>query len=54
MQIKTVSYGRTFNNGNFESSRIDVSAELDNGDNEMACFEDLVDVVLECRKKEKK
>ena len=29
MKITTISYGRTFNNGNFESSRIDVTVEVE-------------------------
>ena len=29
MKITTISYGRTFNNGNFESSRIDISVEVE-------------------------
>lgn len=52
MQIKTVSYGRTFNLGDFKSSRIDFSAELDDGDNENEAFEDLMDLVYAAHKKE--
>jgi copper(I)-binding protein len=28
-KIKTISYGRTFNNGNYESTRIEISADVD-------------------------
>jgi len=52
MQIKTVSFGKTFNDGSYESTRIDFSAEVDPGDDEMAAFEDLIDLVYEARKKQ--
>lgn len=32
MQITTVSYGYTFNRGNFQSERIDLTAALGEGD----------------------
>lgn len=51
MQIKTVTFGKTFNDGNYASSRIDFSAEVDPGDDEMAVFEDLVDLVYDAHKK---
>lgn len=50
MRIKEVSFGKTFNDGNFASTRIDFTAEVDPGDDEMAVFEDLIDLVYEARK----
>lgn len=32
MKVTTVSYGRTVNLGNFESARLDATAELEPGD----------------------
>lgn len=51
MIVKTVSFGKTFNDGNFESTRIDFMAEVDPGDDELAVLEDLVDLTYAARKK---
>ena len=42
--FKTVSYGKTFNDGNYESTRIDVTFELAPGDDETEIYD-------ECRSK---
>lgn len=52
MEIKTISYGRTWNDGNFESSRIDMTASVDEGEDVLEAFEDLVDLVFDARKAE--
>lgn len=45
MKITTVSYGKTFNLGDFNSERIDMSAELTEGDTALAVLEELKVVV---------
>ena len=52
MEIKTISYGKTFNDGNYESSRIDMTASVDEGEDVLEAFEDLVDLVFDARKAE--
>lgn len=52
MEIKTISYGRTWNDGNFESSRIDMTASVDEDEDVLEAFEDLVDLVFDARKAE--
>jgi hypothetical protein len=52
MIITRIQYGRTYTNGNFESSRIDFIADVEKGDDETECFEDLHEWVHEMRKKE--
>ena len=34
MRVKTIAHGKTFNLGNYESRRIDMSAEMDEGEDE--------------------
>jgi hypothetical protein len=41
MQVKTISYGRTKNLGNYQSERLDVTAELSDGEDETTAFEQL-------------
>ncbi len=52
MEIKTISYGKTFNDGNYESSRIDMIATVDEGEAIQDAFEDLVDAVFDARNAE--
>lgn len=50
MTIFQISYGKTFNDGNYESSRIDMTASVDADESFEDAFEDLVDAVFEARK----
>lgn len=52
MQPKTISYGRTYSNGNYEFSRIDFTVDIEPGDNVDECYEDLYNWVHETRIKE--
>lgn len=45
MQVTSVSYGKTFNLGDFESERIDMSAELSEGDTPEGVLEELKELV---------
>ncbi len=54
MKIKSISYGRTFNDGNYETSRIDMTADVDPDESVEDVFEALVDSVFEARKIELK
>ncbi len=48
MRIKTIAYGKTFNLGNYESQRIDMTADLDEGEDEHAALLRLKARVLTC------
>lgn len=50
--IKQVNFGRTYNDGNFESTRIDVFCDVEPGDNHTEVFEDLMQEVYELRLKQ--
>lgn len=50
-KFKTVSYGKTFNDGNFESTRIDVTFDCHEDDDEAEVFEECAAFVDECRSK---
>lgn len=52
MKITELKYGRTWNDGNYESSRIDMTASVDEGEDVLEAFEDLVDLVFDARKAE--
>lgn len=54
MIVKQISYGRTFNDGDFTSTRIDFVAELQKGDDAEEAFQELVDFVNDSRVVEKK
>lgn len=45
MKIRTITYGRTRNIGNGESERLEMSAELQEGDNLNDCLEHLYELV---------
>ncbi len=49
MKVKTVTFGKTFNDGNFCSTRIDFSAEVDPDDDEIEVLKDLIDLTYEAR-----
>jgi hypothetical protein len=49
MKVKSITYGRTFNDGNFESTRIDVAGDIEPTDTPENAFKDLVDTVNEMR-----
>lgn len=46
MKVKTIAYGKTFNLGNYESQRIDMTAELDEGEDEQLALLRLKAAVL--------
>lgn len=46
MKVKTIAYGKTFNLGNYESQRIDMTAELDEGEDEQIALLRLKAAVL--------
>lgn len=41
MQVKTISYGHTKNLGNYQSERLDVTAELSDDEDATTAFEQL-------------
>ncbi|MGB3422691.1 MAG: hypothetical protein WBA52_20110 [Dolichospermum sp.] len=45
MEIKVVSFGRTINNGNYENSRYDLTAEIRPGENVCEVFADLSELI---------
>lgn len=47
MKVRTVAYGKTFNLGNYESERIELTAELDEGENAVAVHDSLNKLVHE-------
>lgn len=51
-RIITISYGRTFNDGNYEVSRLDLSAELGVNENYEDAFEDLLNKMQILRNRE--
>lgn len=46
MRVKTIAYGKTFNLGNYESQRIDMTAELEEGEDEQVALMRLKAAVL--------
>jgi hypothetical protein len=46
MKITTISYGKTFNLKNYESQRIDMTAQLDEGEDEQIAVLQLKAAVL--------
>lgn len=46
MQVKTIAYGKTFNLGNYQSERIDMTADLDEGEDEQVALLRLKAAVL--------
>jgi hypothetical protein len=46
MHVKTIAYGKTFNLGNYESQRIDMTAELEEGEDEQVALMRLKAAVL--------
>lgn len=54
LKIKTIRYGRTFSNGEFEFSRIDATIELLEGDDPEDALYALIDEVEHYRKLERK
>lgn len=46
MRVRTIAYGKTFNRGNYESERIDMSAELEEGEDEQVAVLRLKAAVL--------
>jgi len=53
MKITSVSYGRTFNNGNYESSRIDITCDVLRGEDPEEIFEELIETVESFREEER-
>uniref|UniRef100_A0A6M3LUC6 Uncharacterized protein n=1 Tax=viral metagenome TaxID=1070528 RepID=A0A6M3LUC6_9ZZZZ len=49
MKIKEVSYGRTFNIGSYESERIDLTAELEDNEDEITVITKLRAKIEEVR-----
>jgi len=45
MKITEITYGRTFNNGNFESTRIDLTVEINPKDEVEDVFLELFDQI---------
>ena len=52
MKITQITYGRTFNNDNYESSRFDVTADLSSTDDPDTVMEELLAKVDEFRELE--
>jgi len=52
LTIKSISYGRTFNNGNYESSRIELVCDVLEGDDPNVIFDVLVEQVGDFRDQE--
>jgi chromosome segregation ATPase len=50
MKIKTITFGRTFNTGNYESSRYDMSADVDALDNPDEGFSQLQQLIEQIHK----
>jgi hypothetical protein len=46
MRVKTIAYGKTFNLGNYQTERIDMGAELDEGEDEQVAVLRLKAAVL--------
>lgn len=46
MKVTTIAYGKTFNKGNYESERIDMTAELEEGEDEQVALMRLKATVL--------
>lgn len=54
MKVRSMAYGRTFNNGNFESSRIDFTVDLYEDENAQLAFSELIAIVEDARDQELK
>lgn len=53
LKIRSIAYGRTFNNGNYESSRIDLTVDLYEDDDLEEAFGLLIEEVERFRSMEK-
>lgn len=54
LKIRSIAYGRTFNNGNYESSRIELAVDLFEGDDPEEAFDLLIEEVERFRSMEKR
>lgn len=48
-QIRSITFGRTFNDGNYESTRIDLTVDVRPDEDPRDIFDELQDLVLEFR-----
>lgn len=53
-RITAVTYGRTFNNGNYEASRIDLSCDVLEGEKVETIFRELMLSIEDMRSQERK
>lgn len=53
LNVRSITYGRVFNNGNYESSRIDLTVDIYRDDDPVEVFEVLQETVKEFRSMEK-
>ena len=54
MRVRSMAYGRTFNNGNYESSRIDFTVDLYEDEDAQLAFSELIAIVEDARDQELK
>ena len=54
LNITSIVYGRKFNNGDFESSHIELTVDVYKEDGPAEVFDELSDMVLEFRRTENK
>ena len=53
-KIRSITYGRTFNNGNYESSKIDLTVDVYPEEDPRDVFDELIEMLLEFREQERK
>ena len=54
LNITSIVYGRKFNNGDFESSHIELTVDVYKEDDPIEVFDELSDMVMEFRRTENK
>ena len=54
LNITSIVYGRKFNNGDFESSHIELTVDVYKEDDPIEVFDELSDMVMEFRRIENK
>ena len=54
LNITSIVYGRKFNNGDFESSHIELTVDVYKEDDPIEVFDELSDMVMEFRRVENK
>lgn len=51
--LKTITLGRTYNDGDYESTRIDITVDLDVGESPRTVFEEMLTHMDRLRKKQR-